>query len=535
MAIKTLLEFATDKTLTRLLAKERAKQRGRNRTDKHHTLDKDCDFDDLSSRKKLSRLMPPRYAWVRPTERIKKPKDTLGKRKNAVKALLYTIARDKNLQRQGHSFAYLDEQKAFFARIRSLLSSDALTFQSPQLLPILKDKDNDDNHKFICRPLSVYSQLEDKIILALTSQYLTRYFDGYLHDNILSYRPIRPFRDKKEHVTDFNDGVLLIKDFMQNHSSESIYAADCDIKKFYDIIPHQVVIDCFDRMLGQSPLSEEGRLQVMRVVRAYLKSYNFYTNAWHEAEQHDNVFAKVRRRLHDVNHVNTYILDWPKELGDPGNQSEPRGVPQGGALSLLVANIVLNDVDQVIVQTEDSHRLFIRYCDDMILLHTDYDECSRLMKAYAESLDRHGLIYHPFMNVADCDRRDFWGIKSHLPFLWGEGEGNCNRYIGFLGYEIRRNGYIRLRKSNIMRVDDKFERMKYALRRFRKKHTDEEYKAYRDKKIGNALEGLKIYKALDHPLFEKGKQYKHIKKLADGITEGDQLSDPDSSSSAFVG
>ena len=142
MAIKTLLEFATDKTLTRLLVKERVKQRGRNRTDKHHTLKKDCDLDDLvSSRKKLSRLMPPRYDWVRPSERIKKPKDTFEKRKNAVKALMYTIARDKNLQRQGQSFAYLDEQQAFFARIRSLLSSDALTFQSPQLLPILKDKD----------------------------------------------------------------------------------------------------------------------------------------------------------------------------------------------------------------------------------------------------------------------------------------------------------------------------------------------------------------------------------------------------------
>ena len=34
MPIKTLLEFATDKMLTRLLAKERAKQRGRNRSDK---------------------------------------------------------------------------------------------------------------------------------------------------------------------------------------------------------------------------------------------------------------------------------------------------------------------------------------------------------------------------------------------------------------------------------------------------------------------------------------------------------------------
>lgn len=517
MPIKTLLEFATDKMLTRLLAKERAKQRGRNRSDKHHTLDKDCDFDGLSSRKKLSRLMPPRYNWVRPSKRIKNPKTALEKRKNAVKAILNTIARDKNLQRQGQTFAYLDEQQAFFTRIRTLLSSDDLAFHSPSLIPIYKEVDKADRHKVVCRPLSVYSRLEDKIILALISLYLTRYFDGCLHDNILSYRPARTFGGEENHVTDFNDGVKLIKGFLKSHPFGPIYAADCDIKKFYDIIPHRVVVDCFNRLLSQSSLSEEGRSQVMRVVKAYLNSYNFYEQTWKEAQDHDYVFFKVRRQLHDVNHAKTYIIDWPKELGNPADQPEPRGVSQGGALSLLVANFVLNDVDQVIVNTPDSDRLFVRFCDDMILLHTDYDECSRLMKAYAESLESHGLIFHPFENVADCTRREFWGIKSHQPFLWGEGDDNCNRYIGFLGYEIQRNGHMRLRKSNIKRVEDKLNRLRYALRRFRKKHTEEEYNAYREKKLNNVLKGFDTYQSLDQKFFESGKQYNHVKKLVDAM------------------
>jgi hypothetical protein len=130
---------------------------------------------------------------------------------------LNTIARDKNLQKQGQAFAYLDEQQAFFTRIRSLLSSDDLTFQNPTLIPIYKEVDKADRHKVVCRPLSVYSRLEDKIILAITSQYLTRYFDGCLHDNILSYRPARTFGGEENHVTDFNDGVKLIKGFLQRH------------------------------------------------------------------------------------------------------------------------------------------------------------------------------------------------------------------------------------------------------------------------------------------------------------------------------
>ena len=221
MAVITLLQFATDKTLTRLLVKERVKQSGRNRSDKKHNLDKECDITDLSFRKQLSRLMPPRRFWVHPKKRIKKPKDSLEKRKNIVKAVLHTIARDKMLQKQGQTFDYLDEQQAFFARIRSLLASDSLEFQSPSLLPIFKDFDKKDRQQVICRPLSVYSRLEDKIILALTSLYLTRYFDVYLHENILSYRPLRTFGGKKR-MTDFNDGVKLIMDFLRQHTSQPI-------------------------------------------------------------------------------------------------------------------------------------------------------------------------------------------------------------------------------------------------------------------------------------------------------------------------
>ena len=168
-------------------------------------------------------------------------------------------------------------------------------------------------------------------------------------------------------------------------------------------------------------------------------------------------------------------------------------MPQGGALSLLIANIVLNDVDKVIVDHPDDDRLFIRYCDDMILLHTDYDECCRLIDCYARSQTDHGLIYHDFEHVSElkCNpskrrqavdtTKHFWEIKSHLPFLWEKGEGNYNFYIGFLGYEIRRDWRMRLRKSNIERFDEKFVRLRYALRRYQKKHTEEDYLLYRKK------------------------------------------------------
>ena len=97
MSTKTLIEFASDQMLTQLLVKERAKCLRRNRSDKNHHLDKECKLDELSTRKMLSRMMPPRYTWVRPpsSKRKKLPNSALSSRKNAEKALLLTLKRDE--------------------------------------------------------------------------------------------------------------------------------------------------------------------------------------------------------------------------------------------------------------------------------------------------------------------------------------------------------------------------------------------------------------------------------------------------------
>lgn len=521
--METLEDFASKWMITKLLVKERAKYLRKNRGDKHHKLDKKENLDKLSPRKMLSRMMPPRSTWVRPSKRKELAKGGMAARKIAEKALLLTIKRDERQQKvEGKTFGYLEELNAYIDRIRKRLFEGQLQLKSPRLMPIFKDmeKQDDGTWKVTCRPLSVYTALDDKIILALTSRYLSRYFNRYLHENILSYRPARTFQGEEHHVTDFNDGITLIKAFRKKHDSKNIYAADCDIKKFYDIIPHKVVRECFQRLLDNSPLDENGKMQVMRVLDAYLDSYNFYTNALKESQEHPGVFYKVWKRLKDSERKNTYLLG---KVGISDEEYLHRGVPQGGSLSLQIANIVLNDVDKVIVDKPDDNRLFVRYCDDMILLHTDYKECCRLKDCYARSLMDHGLFYHDFEQVSEskycppegkqavATTKHFWEIKSHSPFLWGRGEGNSNYYIGFLGYEIGRGGHIRLRKSNIEKFDEKFVRLHYALRRYREKHP-EDYLAYRKQRLDNLMKGVEVYTAFDLEQFELSAQYQHLER-----------------------
>lgn len=142
----------------------------------------------------------------------------------------------------------------------------------------------------------------------------------------------------------------------------------------------------------------------------------------------------------------------------------------------------------------------------------------------ARSLSDHGLIYHNFEQVSESKccpseggpavdtTKHFWEIKSHLPFLWGKGEGNSNFYIGFLGYEIRRDGRMRLRKSNIERFDEKFVRLHYALRRYQKKHSEEEYLTHRTQMLDKTMKGVEVYTAFDLEQFKHRAQYLHLEK-----------------------
>lgn len=528
--MQTLLDFATQKVLTSLLVKERAKCRRRNRNDEKKYLDHECDIHVLSTRKILSRIMPPRRMWVRPAKRVKLDNGAVDTSKNAEKALLLTIDRDRK-NRSANPRIYLDELDAFIGHIRERLSGDNLKLESPQLMPILKSQRvlPDRTLEVTCRPLSVYRRLEDRIILSLTSRYLTQLLDKHLHENILSYRPARIFLGQEHHVPDFNDGIKLIKNFLKEHDSENIYVADCDIKKFYDTIPHSTVIECFNRILDKTRLNTEGKAQVMKVIKAYLNSYNFYTNAMTVANSKPQVFHKVRKRLHDHDNKNTYRIGWVDRIMMENDEQEwcQRGVPQGGSLSLIVANVVLNDVDQVIVTQQDENCLFVRYCDDMILMHTDRDHCSQLMAAYADSLSEHGLYYHDFERVSDAkSTKDptvttgrFWQIKSHHTFLWGDGEGDSNRYIGFLGYEMRRTGKMRLRRSNILRFKEKSGRLFYALRRYQidDKHTNEEVEQHYNQTFEKLMAGMDFYTAFDKERFKKGSQYKYMERLKERI------------------
>jgi hypothetical protein len=73
------------------------------------------------------------------------------------------------------------------------------------------------------------------------------------------------------------------------------------------------------------------------------------------------------------------------------------GVPQGGALSCFIANVVLHQADKALDRLRRRYAIkftYLRYCDDMILVSKTKDECKAAFDAYARAARKLLLPIH---------------------------------------------------------------------------------------------------------------------------------------------
>ena len=156
----------------------------------------------------------------------------------------------------------------------------------------------------------------DRVIQQAISQVLTPIFEKQFSDNSYGFRPKRSAHDAmKKCIENANDGF--------------IYVVDMDLEKYFDTVNQSKLIEILSKTI------KDGR--VISLIHKYLK-------------------AGVV-----INH--TF-----KETGV--------GVPQGGPLSPLLSNIMLNELDQELERR--GHR-FVRYADDLVIFCKSKRSASRTL------------------------------------------------------------------------------------------------------------------------------------------------------------
>ena len=155
------------------------------------------------------------------------------------------------------------------------------------------------------RPLGIPTVL-DRVIQQAISQIMNPIFDVDFSDR--SYG----FRYGKRAI----DAVGQVSKYTQKGYK---WAVDCDLKSFFDIVNHDILMKRIGRKVRDKKL--------LKLIGKYLR-------------------AGVRHK-------------------DGSTEKTTRGVPQGGPLSPLLANIMLDPLDKEI---ENMGLPFVRYADDFLIL-----------------------------------------------------------------------------------------------------------------------------------------------------------------------
>ena len=198
------------------------------------------------------------------------------------------------------------------------------------------------------RPLGIPTVL-DRLIQQAIYQVMMPIFDPNFSDHSYGFRPGRSA----------HNAVYQIREYIRQGYR---VAVDMDLSKFFDTVNHDVLMHRVARKVRDK--------RVLRLIGKYLRAG-----------------VMVNGRL----------------------QATRKGVPQGGPLSPLLANILLEDLDKELERR--GHR-FVRYADDFIILVKSQRAGERVMASVQRFLERKLKleVNQDKSQVASTNQTDFLGF-----------------------------------------------------------------------------------------------------------------------------
>ncbi|OVE73935.1 hypothetical protein BVX94_02350 [bacterium B17] len=387
-----------------------------------------------------TKYLPPRRKWKRPRKQFRQlpnaDKTPICRDKinaAAIRATIVSAKKNNNLDQ----YTWGSNLTTFIQEVRESITG-SIKIENPEIF--LQGKNRE---KKTYRPIAVYRSLKDRIVLSLTARYLREALD----DNMLPC--VYAFRSKNSYS--YNKAVADLREHRIKHESQDLYVAECDLQKFFDTVNHRVARQALNNAVSKANTRSKNSIVVdkkaIEVFEAYLSSYSFSY-----AQQEGKKWLQEHNREGVVDWIDNKTLKATYgSLND-----DVLGIPQGGALSPLIANLVLADADEKVMHPPDPDLFYARFCDDMIIVHPDKAQCQAAFDRYINTISALKVIPHKGVNITRYGS-DVYDYKSKQLYIWGNPQSGKKivPWVPFLGYQIKYNGDLRVRPSSIRRQHDK--------------------------------------------------------------------------------
>ncbi len=196
----------------------------------------------------------------------------------------------------------------------------------------------------------------DRVIQQAICQILNPIFDPHFSESSYGFRANRSAHD-------------AIRQACEYQQSGKQWVVDMDLKQFFDEVDHDILISRIGRKVKDK--------RIKRLINAYLKSGVMITSG--------------------------------------GYQPSTKGTPQGGPLSPLLSNILLDDLDK---NLEKRGHSFCRYADDCNIYVSSRKAGERIMRSLTKYLERvlKLKVNKDKSAVARPWKRKFLGLSSQKVF-----------------------------------------------------------------------------------------------------------------------
>lgn len=388
-------------------------------------------------------LFPPRKQWVRIGYERRKDKSQCQRNELSLK---YTIDKFKKKGLVPNWMKKLDE---YIQSIIKMAFNPNTILSTPQISMIEKSrKKTDEKNIIVCRPICTFPTKE-KIVLSLYNHFFTAVVDEYFYEGSFAFRMPKDGRSDMAHL----DAIKKIIEYRKEHLG-TLYVAECDMQKFFDTLDHNIVKKRVNEFIGwcrrDGIINTQERNLLRNIIFSYIDCFDFYKNIYKPSKKSGN--NALWRNIHNGKDSEK-VIEWVEKLESNKKllKNKRFGIPQGGALSGVIVNIIMHFVDMSLSRyTNDKERFcYIRFCDDMIMISTETTLLNNAFGTYVRSIHKEHLFDHPTSEKGTTHIRDFWKGKTRKPYKWGCEDKESFRWITFVGFDVSYDGKLRIRKKTI--------------------------------------------------------------------------------------